>query len=62
MSTASAESSRSNAQHGFGVYIGPAARQEGKGTRVIRIDVELLSEWTCVSPTELLAYHPARSR
>ena len=35
-----------NAQHGFGFYIGLAVRQEGKGTRVIRIDAELLSERT----------------
>src|SRR3984893_15035805 len=35
-----------NAQHGFGFYIGLAARQEGKGIRVIRIDAELLSERT----------------
>src|SRR6202051_1523056 len=35
-----------NAQHGLGFYIGPAARQEGKGIRVIRIDAELLGEWT----------------
>ena len=33
-----------NAQHGSGFYIGLAVRQEGKGTRVIRIDAELLSE------------------
>src|ERR1700726_1302507 len=35
-----------NAQHGFGFYIGLAARQEGKGIRGIRIDAELLSERT----------------
>ena len=36
-----------NAQHGFGFYIGlAAARQEGKGIRLIRIDAELLSERT----------------
>jgi hypothetical protein len=35
-----------NAQHGFGFYIGLAARQEGKGIRVIRIDAEPLSERT----------------
>lgn len=35
-----------NAQHGFGFYIGLAARQEGKGIRVIRIDAELLGERT----------------
>src|SRR6266404_4271669 len=35
-----------NAQHGFGFYIGLAVRQEGKGTRAIRIDAELLSERT----------------
>src|SRR6266481_3448917 len=35
-----------NAQHGLGFYIGLAARQEGKGIRVIRIDAELLSERT----------------
>ena len=35
-----------NAQHGFGFYIGLAARQEGKGIRVIRIDAELLSQRT----------------
>jgi hypothetical protein len=29
-----------NAQHGFGFYIGLAARQEGKGIRVITIDAE----------------------
>ena len=33
-----------NAQHGRGFYTGLAARQEGKGIRVIRIDAELLSE------------------
>ena len=35
-----------NAQHGLGFYIGLAVRQEGKGTRAIRIDAELLSERT----------------
>src|SRR6266566_2992499 len=35
-----------NAQHGFGFYIGLAARQEGKGIRAIRIDAEMLSERT----------------
>ena len=30
-----------NAQHGFGFYIGLAARQEGKGIRAIRIDAEI---------------------
>ena len=35
-----------NAQHGFGFYIGLAVRQEGKGTRAIRIDADLLSERT----------------
>jgi len=35
-----------NAQHGLGFYIGLAVRQEGKGTRAIRIDAEQLSERT----------------
>src|SRR5260370_34755924 len=35
-----------NAQHGLGFYIGLAVRQEGKGTRAIRINAELLSERT----------------
>src|SRR4249919_2642632 len=35
-----------NAQHGFGFYIGLAARQESKGIRAIRIDAEMLSERT----------------
>src|ERR1700719_3471824 len=35
-----------SAQHGFGFYIGVAARQEGKGIRLIRIDAELLGERT----------------
>ena len=38
-----------NAQHGFGFYIGLAIRQEGKGTRAIRIDADLLSERTSLS-------------
>ena len=35
-----------NAQHGLGFHIGMAVRQEGKGTRAIRIDAELLGERT----------------
>src|SRR5215467_4323379 len=35
-----------NAQHGFGFYIGLAVRHQRKGIRAIRIDAELLSEWT----------------
>ena len=35
-----------NAQHGLGFHTGMAIRQEGKGTRAIRIDAELLSERT----------------
>src|SRR3981081_419837 len=61
-----------NAQHGLGFYIGLAVRQEGKGTRAIRIDAELLSERTSLGqldrnedqslsrkwlPTSLMAEH-----
>ena len=45
MSTAKAEA-RAQCVARFGFYIGLAVRQEGKGTREIRIDAELLSERT----------------
>jgi hypothetical protein len=32
--------------HGFGFYIALTVRDEGKGIRAIRIDPELVSEWT----------------
>src|SRR5262249_12129516 len=35
-----------NAQRGFGFYIGLAGRDEREGIRAIRIDAELLGEWT----------------
>ena len=39
-------SSRAMRSADLGFYIGLAVRQEGKGTRAIRIDAELLSERT----------------
>jgi hypothetical protein len=38
-----------NAQHGLEFCIGLAVRQEGKGTRAIRIDAELLREGTSLA-------------
>ena len=51
-----------NAQHRFGFYMGLAARQEGKGIRVIRIDAKLLSERTSFDQLDWNEKQPRRSR